>query len=94
MPTTELSRSFEEGIAGGSNATKHDRQVWESIGDRDLKKLSEAVARGTSRRGVPFKSVEGEQDFRIDPIPRVIDALRNTPQGDALFENVNFKVPR
>jgi uncharacterized circularly permuted ATP-grasp superfamily protein len=74
MSTTELSRSFEEGIAGGSNATAHDRKVWESIGGRDLQKLSEAVARDTSRRGVSFKSAEGEQDFRIDPIPRVIDA--------------------
>ncbi len=74
MSTIELSRSFEEGIAGGSRATKHDRKVWESIGGRDLKKLSEAVARDCSRRGVSFKSAEGEQDFRIDPIPRVIDA--------------------
>jgi uncharacterized circularly permuted ATP-grasp superfamily protein len=74
MSTTELSRSFEEGIAGGSNATAHDRKVWESIGGRDLQKLSEAVARDTSKRGVSFKSAEGEQDFRIDPIPRVIDA--------------------
>jgi uncharacterized circularly permuted ATP-grasp superfamily protein len=74
MSTTELSRSFEEGIAGGSNATAHDRKVWESIGGRDLQKLSEAVAQGTTRRGVSFKSAEGEQDFRIDPIPRVIDA--------------------
>ena len=74
MSTTELSRSFEEGIAGGSNATAHDRKVWESIGGRDLRKLSEAVAQGTTRRGVSFKSAEGEQDFRIDPIPRVIDA--------------------
>ncbi len=24
----------------------------------------------------------------------VIDAMRRTPQGDALFDNVNFKVPR
>jgi uncharacterized circularly permuted ATP-grasp superfamily protein len=49
--------------------------VWESIGGRDLKQLSEAVARDCSRRGVSFKSAEGSaQDFRIDPIPRVIDA--------------------
>ncbi len=74
MSTIELSRSFEEGIAGGSNATAHDRKVWESIGGRNLKQLSEAVARGCSRRGVSFKSAEGAQDFRIDPIPRVIDA--------------------
>ena len=75
MSTTELSRSYEEGIAGGSNATPHDRKVWESIGGRSLRELSEAVARGCSRRGVSFKSAEGSaQAFRIDPIPRVIDA--------------------
>jgi uncharacterized circularly permuted ATP-grasp superfamily protein len=75
MPITELSRSYEEGIAGGSNATPHDRKVWESIGGRSLRELSEAVARGCSRRGVSFKSTEGSaQAFRIDPIPRVIDA--------------------
>jgi uncharacterized circularly permuted ATP-grasp superfamily protein len=75
MSTKELSHSYEEGIAGGSNATAHDRKVWESIGGRSLKELSEAVARGCSKRGVSFKSAEGSaQAFRIDPIPRVIDA--------------------
>jgi uncharacterized circularly permuted ATP-grasp superfamily protein len=74
MATTELSRSFEEGIAGGRNATAHDRQVWQSIGGKDLRELSEAVARDTSRRGVSFESANGAQGFRIDPIPRVIDA--------------------
>jgi uncharacterized circularly permuted ATP-grasp superfamily protein len=75
MSTTELSRSYEEGIAGGRNATAHDRKVWESIGGRSLKELSEAVALGCSKRGVSFKSAEGSaQAFRIDPIPRVIDA--------------------
>jgi uncharacterized circularly permuted ATP-grasp superfamily protein len=75
MSTTELSHSYEEGIAGGSNATPHDRKVWESIGGRSLSELSEAVARGCSKRGVSFKSSEGSaQAFRIDPIPRVIDA--------------------
>jgi uncharacterized circularly permuted ATP-grasp superfamily protein len=74
MATTELSRSFEEGIAGGQNATTHDRKVWQSIGGKDLRKLSEAVARDTSRRGVSFESANGTQGFRIDPIPRVIDA--------------------
>ena len=74
MSTSELSRSYEEGIAGGRNATAHDRKVWESIGGRSLKELSEAVARGCSKRGVSFKSAAGEREFRIDPIPRVIDA--------------------
>ncbi len=74
MATTELNRSFEEGIAGGRNATAYDRQVWQSIGGRNLRELSEAVARDTSSRGVSFESADGAGGFRIDPIPRVIDA--------------------
>jgi uncharacterized circularly permuted ATP-grasp superfamily protein len=74
MPTTELSHSFEEGIGGGRHATAYDRKVWESIGSRDLRELSAAVARDTHRRGVSFESADGAQGFRIDPIPRVIDA--------------------
>lgn len=88
MPTTELSRSFEEGIAGGRNATAHDRQVWESIGSRDLGELSAAVARGTHRRGVSFESSGGAQGFRIDPIPRVIDAA----EWDVLSRGVAQRV--
>jgi uncharacterized circularly permuted ATP-grasp superfamily protein len=68
------SRSFEEGIATGAYATEHDRRVRESIGEADLGELSAAVARDARRRGVSFGSADGEQSFRIDPIPRLIDA--------------------
>jgi uncharacterized circularly permuted ATP-grasp superfamily protein len=88
MPTTELSRSFEEGIAGGRHATAYDRQVWESIAGRDLGELSAAVARDTHRRGVSFESTDGAQDFRIDPIPRVIDAA----EWDVLSRGVAQRV--
>jgi uncharacterized circularly permuted ATP-grasp superfamily protein len=68
------SPSFEEGAAAGLHATEHGRRVRESIEERDLGELSAAVARDASRRGVSFGSGEGERAFRIDPIPRVIDA--------------------
>jgi uncharacterized circularly permuted ATP-grasp superfamily protein len=71
---SETRRSFEEGVATGMNATEHDRRVRESLADADLGELSAAVARDARRRGVSFGSADGERSFRIDPIPRLIDA--------------------
>src|SRR3984957_16979220 len=73
-PTFEAGRSFEEGVAVGGGATDHDRRVRESIDELDLTRLSAAIAGEALRRGVSFGSANGERAFRIDPIPRVIDA--------------------
>jgi uncharacterized circularly permuted ATP-grasp superfamily protein len=40
----------------------------------NLHELSGAVARDATRRGISFGSADGEQAFRIDPFPRIIDA--------------------
>ena len=48
----------------------------ESIDRVDLGELSAAVARDVDRRGVCFGTADGEQAFRIDPIPRLIDAAQ------------------
>jgi uncharacterized circularly permuted ATP-grasp superfamily protein len=71
---TRAARSFEEGVSAGRHATEHDRRVRESIDAVDLGELSAAVAADASRLGVSFGSDGGGQPFRIDPIPRVIDA--------------------
>ncbi len=90
MPTIESSatRSFEEGVAAGRHATEHDRRVRESLGDVDLRELSAAVARDTRRRGVSFGSANGERAFRIDPIPRVIDAREWQQLADGVAQRV------
>jgi uncharacterized circularly permuted ATP-grasp superfamily protein len=90
MPTIESSatRSFEEGVAAGRHATEHDRRVRESLGDADLRELSAAVARDTRRRGVSFGSANGEQAFRIDPIPRVIGASEWQQLADGVAQRV------
>jgi uncharacterized circularly permuted ATP-grasp superfamily protein len=80
--------SFEEGIAAGRHATEHDRRVRESIGEVDLGELSAAVARDASLRGVSFGSADGEQAFRIDPTPRVIDASEWRLLSDGVAQRV------
>ncbi|MCW3068362.1 MAG: UDP-N-acetylmuramate dehydrogenase [Solirubrobacterales bacterium] len=42
----------------------------------DLEELTGAVARDATRRGVSFGSAGGQRAFRIDPVPRVIDAVQ------------------
>jgi uncharacterized circularly permuted ATP-grasp superfamily protein len=75
-------------MAVGSNATEHDRRVRESIDEVDLGELSAAVARDASSRGVSFGSADGEQEFRIDPIPRVIDASEWRALADGVAQRV------
>jgi uncharacterized circularly permuted ATP-grasp superfamily protein len=82
------SRSFEEGVAVGRHATEHDRRVRESIDEVDLEELSAAVARDARRRGVSFGSANGEEAFRIDPIPRVIDASEWRGLSDGVAQRV------
>jgi uncharacterized circularly permuted ATP-grasp superfamily protein len=67
---------FDEGAVTGARATEHDRRLRESLDSLDLRELSAAVARAASERGVSFGSAEGSQEFRIDPIPRLIDAAQ------------------
>jgi uncharacterized circularly permuted ATP-grasp superfamily protein len=60
---------FDEGQAG-----EHDRLMRESLDRLDLGELHQAVADDAGERGVCFGTVGGRQDFRIDPIPRLIEA--------------------
>jgi len=72
----------------GGDATDHDRRVRESIAELDLTRLSAAVASEALRRGVSFGSANGEQAFRIDPIPRVIDASEWRVLSDGVAQRV------
>ena len=67
---------FDEGAVTGARATEHDRRVRESLDALDLRELSAAVARDASERGICFGTAKGTQEFRIDPIPRLIDAAQ------------------
>jgi uncharacterized circularly permuted ATP-grasp superfamily protein len=86
LPTR--AAAFDEGVTVGRHATEHDRRVRESIDEVDLGELSAAVARDASRRGVSFGSADGEQAFRIDPIPRVIGASEWRALADGVAQRV------
>ena len=83
-----MEQAFEEGAAVGRNATDPDRRVRECIDGLDLRELSAAVARDAGRRGVAFGSGEAGQEFLIDPIPRVIDAVQWQTLSDGVAQRV------
>ncbi|MEA2335889.1 MAG: hypothetical protein QOG40_2379 [Solirubrobacteraceae bacterium] len=62
---------FDEGQAG-----EHDRRLRERLDALDLRELCRAVASDASERGICFGTADGPQEFRIDPIPRLIDAAQ------------------
>jgi uncharacterized circularly permuted ATP-grasp superfamily protein len=45
-----------------------------AIGDADLEELCRALGRALGDQGVGFRSVNGETEFNVDPIPRVLGA--------------------
>jgi len=67
-------RPYDEGLLAGPHATEADKRLRRALDRLDLRELCENVAGEASRRGVCFGSADGAQDFRIDPIPRLIDA--------------------
>ncbi|HEY2571255.1 MAG TPA: circularly permuted type 2 ATP-grasp protein [Solirubrobacteraceae bacterium] len=74
---------FDEGDAGEA-----DRLLRRSLDALDLRELCQAVARDAGERGVRFGAADDPQEFRIDPIPRLIDA----EQWDTLSAGVGQRV--
>jgi uncharacterized circularly permuted ATP-grasp superfamily protein len=62
---------FDEGHAG-----EHDRRLRETLDSLDLHELCQAVAADAAQRGICFGTADGPQEFRIDPIPRLIEAAQ------------------
>src|ERR1700733_12758229 len=67
-------RPYDEGLLAGPHATEADRRLRRALDRLDLRELCERVAGEAGRRGVCFGTADGVQDFRIDPIPRLIEA--------------------
>ncbi len=67
---------FDEGRGSGAHASEHDRLLARSLDALDLRELGDRVARDARERGICFGAADEPQDFRIDPIPRLIDAAQ------------------
>jgi uncharacterized circularly permuted ATP-grasp superfamily protein len=79
---------YDEGAVTGDHATEPDRRLRGVLDALDLGELCEAVSRDAGERGICFGGADEPQEFRIDPIPRLIDAA----QWDELSAGVAQRV--
>ncbi len=77
---------LDEGAGAGVGG--HERLLRDRIEELDPQELAIAVDRDVRSRGVCFGSADGEQAFRIDPVPRLIDA----GEWDGLAAGVSQRV--
>jgi uncharacterized circularly permuted ATP-grasp superfamily protein len=71
---TASEEFYDEGTRTRRDGKDHDDRMREHLDELDLEELSGAVAQRARGRGLSFGSADGEMEFRIDPVPRLIDA--------------------
>ena len=56
--------------------------------------LRKAIRRNAHEPEVNFLNITANPGVEFQTVVAVMDALRTTPNGDNLFENIQFGVPR
>jgi uncharacterized circularly permuted ATP-grasp superfamily protein len=89
MPEREPTADcFHEGALAGPGASEADRCLRERLERLDLQELSTNVNRDAADREMSFRSAGGEQAFRIDPVPRILDASTWGELSDGVAQRV------
>lgn len=72
-PYTPAAGTYDEAVAPGGAVRDAARATLDLVAV-DPAGFAERTAAACRARGVAFNSYEGDQEFRIDPVPRVIEA--------------------
>src|SRR4051794_1390239 len=79
---------YDEAIGADGNARPPARAALEAIVRAGPGELPARVGRSLKRAGVRFSSVEGDLEFYVDPVPRVITATEWEPVKRGLAQRV------
>jgi uncharacterized circularly permuted ATP-grasp superfamily protein len=79
---------FDEGFASTGEPRAHARAGMDAVARADTAQLSERISRSLKRAGVRFSSMEGDLEFYVDPVPRVITAADWEPVKRGLAQRV------
>jgi uncharacterized circularly permuted ATP-grasp superfamily protein len=79
---------FDEAFAPDGEPRPHARPALEVIASSDAAELPDRIGRSLRRAGVRFSSVEGDPQFYVDPVPRVISAADWEPVKRGLAQRV------
>jgi uncharacterized circularly permuted ATP-grasp superfamily protein len=79
---------FDEAFTPDGEPRPHARAALEVIAQADAAELPGRISRSLQRAGVRFSSVEGDLEFYVDPVPRVISAAEWEPVKRGLAQRV------
>jgi uncharacterized circularly permuted ATP-grasp superfamily protein len=79
---------FDEGFAADGTPRPCARAGLEAVARAEAAELPGRVSRSLKRAGVRFSSVEGDLEFYVDPVPRVISAADWEPVKRGLAQRV------
>ena len=79
---------FDEAFSSTGEPRPHARAGIEAVARADPADLPGRVSRSLKRAGVRFSSVEGDLEFYVDPVPRVITASDWEPVKRGLAQRV------
>ena len=79
---------YDEGFAADATPRPWARAALEAVCRADPASLSDRISRSLKRSGVRFSSVEGDLEFYVDPVPRVITAAEWEPVKRGLAQRV------
>ena len=79
---------FDEGFSSDGTPRACARAGLEAVARAEPAELPSRVGRSLKRAGVRFSSVEGDPDFHVDPVPRVISASDWEPIKRGLAQRV------
>jgi uncharacterized circularly permuted ATP-grasp superfamily protein len=79
---------YDEGFSADGEPRPHARAGLEAVLRADPAELPGRVSRSLKRAGVRFSSIEGDLEFYVDPVPRVITAADWEPVKRGLAQRV------
>jgi uncharacterized circularly permuted ATP-grasp superfamily protein len=79
---------FDEAFSPNGEPRPHARAGLEAIAHADAAELPGRIGRSLKRSGVRFSSMEGDLEFYVDPVPRVITASDWEPVKRGLAQRV------
>jgi len=79
---------FDEAFSSTGEPRPHARAGLDAVARADAAELPERIGRSLQRAGVRFSSVEGDHQFYVDPVPRVITASDWEPVKRGLAQRV------
>jgi uncharacterized circularly permuted ATP-grasp superfamily protein len=82
------SSTYDDAVAPDGTVRPAARAVMDAVLAHDLGALAASVLEEIEGRGIRFESVDGDDSWHVDPVPRVIEAAEWEPVAAGLAQRV------